>query len=407
VADTPAAILIKQATEPLPSPRKFTVDLPEALELVLIKVLAKEPGNRYEDLNAFIRALENLDFSASAVSAPTIQEKPFEDKAKPPLQESASPVSTQTLSRDDREIRSDATAVVKPRTSIPLSRKGLGLIIGGILIVVVVWFGAPLIGKWFSPAPVSTRVATTSTLPTELLDEKNVQMVLVPAGEFTMGSDQGNPDEKPVHLVYLNSFYIDKYEVTNALYRACVTTGRCPRPQNGSSSSHSTYYGNPEFDDYPVVYVDWNMADAYCDWRGAQLPTEAQWEKAARGPDEHTYPWGESIDCNKSNYFDSAQGKYCVGDTTRVGSYTAGRSGYGVYDLMGNVSEWVSDWYSADYYQNLFNRNPSGPAMGQYRVLRGGSWSTSLGLDTTLRLRYEPSYVGYDVGFRCVKNAIP
>jgi eukaryotic-like serine/threonine-protein kinase len=407
VADTPAAILIKQATEPLPNPRRFAVDLPEAMELILVKALAKEPEDRYEDLNAFIRALENLPISVSITSDAHFQEKPSGDKAKSPLTESVTAVSAQALSTEEHEIRSNASTVIERRTPITFSRKWIGLVIGAIAIVVVAGFSVSLMGKRFSLAPVATKAVTNAPLPVELFDEKNVQMLLVPAGEFTMGSDQGNPDEKPAHQVYLNSFYIDKYEVTNGLYRTCVTAGHCPRPKNGSSTSHAAYYGNPEFDDYPVIYVDWNMVKAYCDWRGAQLPTEAQWEKAARGLRENIYPWGDSLDCSKANYYDAAHSKYCVGDTSRVGSYPAGKSDNGVFDLIGNVAEWVSDWYSADYYQNSFNQNPSGPALGQYRIFRGGSWSTSTGLSVTLRLRDEPTYASYDLGFRCAKYTNP
>jgi len=143
-------------------------------------------------------------------------------------------------------------------------------------------------------------------------------MRLVPAGEFTMGSIK--EVEQPVHTVYLDTFYMDAYEVTNAHYKACVDAGGCTPPQKLGSSTHSIYYGNSNFDYYPVIYVNWNQAKAYCEWRGANLPTEAQLEKAARGIDERTRPWGEGIDCNKANYFG------CVGDTTKVGSYEGGKS---------------------------------------------------------------------------------
>ena len=187
-----------------------------------------------------------------------------------------------------------------------------------------------------------------------------------------MGSDNGTSDEKPVHTVYLDAFWIDQTEVTNKQYQACVDAGTCKPPSITSSFTHSDYYGNPEFDEYPVIYVNWDKAKWYCKvWAGGDLPTEAQWEKAARGTDERTYPWGEGIDCDKANYNGS-----CVGDTSPVRSYESGKSPYNAYDMAGNVWEWVNDYYQSNYYTMLGGNasNPFGPDSGQYRVLRGGSW---------------------------------
>jgi formylglycine-generating enzyme required for sulfatase activity len=233
-------------------------------------------------------------------------------------------------------------------------------------------------------------------IPSVVPDSSDASMVLIPEGEFTMGSDNGDSDEKPVHTVYLNDFYIDRYEVTNALYKVCVTEGACNKPQNTGN------YDNPNYADHPVVYVDWNMAQAYCEWRGAQLPTEAQWEKAARGIDERTYPWGEGISCSKANYLG------CVGDTKPIGSYESNISPYGVYDMAGNVWEWVADWYSEKYDQNSSAENPLGPDSGQYRVLRGGAWNQDeYLLRTSARLGSEPSDVYLSFGFRCASDEAP
>jgi formylglycine-generating enzyme required for sulfatase activity len=221
-------------------------------------------------------------------------------------------------------------------------------------------------------------------------------MILFPEGPFTMGSDNGDSDEKPVHEVYLNDFYIDRYEVTNALYKDCVTASACDEPQNTGN------YDNSQYADHPVVYVDWNMAKAYCEWRGAQLPTEAQWEKAARGKDGRTYPWGEDIACNKANYLD------CVGDTQPFGSYENGQSPYGISDMAGNVWEWVADWYSVRYDENSPAENPLGPDSGQYRVLRGGAWNQdSYLLRTSARLGSAPTDVYLSFGFRCASDSTP
>jgi formylglycine-generating enzyme required for sulfatase activity len=247
------------------------------------------------------------------------------------------------------------------------------------------------------------RTPTATPYPTEIIDAKGVPMRLVPAGEFTMGSENGDSDESPVHKVYLDAFYMDKYEVTNAMYAACVNAGVCDPPRNTSSYTRSSYYGNAAFDDYPVIYVDWNMAKTYCEWRGARLPTEAEWEKAARGTDGRTYPWGEGISCNKANYY---AGHSCVGDTTQVDSYESGQSPYGIYDLAGNVWEWVNDWYDGKYYNNSPKENPQGPPSGSSRVLRGGSWHD---IDDFVRAAnrngYGPGNILNHVGIRCARRA--
>lgn len=235
--------------------------------------------------------------------------------------------------------------------------------------------------------------------PSDFVDPKGVPMQEVPAGEFTMGSDNGDPDEKPVHAVYLDAYYIDKYEVTNARYKACADDGVCQPPQSTSSYTHPNYYDNSEFNDYPVLYVDWDMARVYCEWREAQLPTEAQWEKAARDAEGRIYPWGNSIDETFANYDSN------IGDTTSVRNYEKGKSPYGVYDMAGNVWEWVADWYSASYDQSSPTENPLGPDSGQERVLRGGAWEQDeYTVRVTYRLKSLPSDVHFTYGFRCTRS---
>ncbi len=225
-----------------------------------------------------------------------------------------------------------------------------------------------------------------------------VTMLYVPAGTFSMGSEKDN-DEKPIHSVDLDGYYMDKYEVTNAAYKRCVDAGTCAAPKESKSYTRPAYYGNFEFDEFPVIYVDWNMAKTYCEWRDSRLPTEAEWEKAARGTDGRTYPWGEDISCDKLNY------NNCTGDTTKVGSYLDGVSPYGLYDMAGNVWEWVSDWYDGKYYQNSPSSNPLGAASGSYRVLRGGSWNY---VDNVTRSSYRfnvtPDYISNGIGFRCARS---
>lgn len=228
----------------------------------------------------------------------------------------------------------------------------------------------------------------------------NSDMVLVPDGEFAMGSNDGSPDQQPVHNVYLNAYYIDKYEVSNKLYANCVNAGACLLPSNDKR------FLDPNYAEHPVVYVNWSMANAYCEWRGTRLPTEAEWEKAARGTDERTYPWGKDISCKEANYFNGLD--YCspATDTSPIGSYEKGKSPYGVYDMAGNVAEWVADWYSETYYQNSLSSNPLGPDNGQGRVLRGGGWdSNQTFLTTSYRDWLDPSYSeDAGIGFRCART---
>lgn len=242
---------------------------------------------------------------------------------------------------------------------------------------------------------VSTPTPYVGPLPTEITDDRDVKMALVPAGDFIMGSEHGNPNEQPVHNVHLDAFYMDIYEATNVLYKTCVGAGVCTPPNETSSYNILGYYNDLEYNDFPVVYVNWNQANNYCKWRGGGLPTEAQWEKAARGTDGRTYPWGEESACLRANSFG------CGLFETKVGSYEEGKSPYAIYDMAGNVQEWVADWYLADYYVNSPASNPLGPNVGQYRVVRGGSFFGDV--RSTYRNFFVPSYNQSDVGFRCAR----
>jgi len=229
-------------------------------------------------------------------------------------------------------------------------------------------------------------------------EKDGMEMVYVPAGEFSMGSEEGDSDEKPVHVVSLDAYWIDKFEVSNDQYALCVADGTCSRPSSVKSYRRDSYYGNPAYDDYPVVYVNWNQADAYCRWAGGRLPTEAEWEKAARATDERTYPWGDAAPtCSLANYAG------CVGDTSEVGSYPAGASPYGAMDMAGNVWEWVADWYDSGYYGKSSLQDPTGPASGSSRVLRGGSWlDAGNSVRSADRDGRNPADAYYNLGFRCV-----
>lgn len=246
-----------------------------------------------------------------------------------------------------------------------------------------------------------TIIPSPTGLPARIEDARGVPMVLVPAGEFLMGSNYGGVEEQPEHTVFLSAFYIDLYEVTNARYARCVKDGACDLPNKSSSATRPSYYGNAAFDDYPVIMVTWTKAQQYCNWRGASLPTEAQWEKAARGSDGRIFPWAsETADCSLANFWNNEPG--CQRDTTQVGSYPEGASIFGLFDMAGNVWEWVADYFDPNYYASSPTNNPSGPEQGGYRVVRGGSFSGGMGqIRVSTRGRNLPNN-GYNyVGFRC------
>lgn len=239
-------------------------------------------------------------------------------------------------------------------------------------------------------------------ITTQISPNDSMPMVYVPSGEFLMGSLEGvgEDNEHPQHTIYLDAYWIDKTEVTNAMYAKCVSAGICTDPLESNSITRSMYYGNPEFDNYPVINVNWNQALAYCNWVGRSLPTEAEWEKAARGTDGRIYPWGNKI---PDNIFSDNL------DTTEVGSFPDDMSPYGAMDMAGNVMEWVKDLYDNYYYQNSLNSNPPGPFWigdltgdDMFRVIRGGSFMMpEYAIRTTFRVGSDFSYHMGGTGFRC------
>ncbi|MFC2028790.1 SUMF1/EgtB/PvdO family nonheme iron enzyme [Chloroflexota bacterium] len=243
---------------------------------------------------------------------------------------------------------------------------------------------------------IKPKLGTTKTRKADGMVE-----IYIPEGEFSMGSNFGDPDEKPVHKVTLDAFWIDKTEVTNQMYQECVDAGVCNEPTDTSSVTNNNYFFNPNFANYPVIYVTWYDAVDYCEWVGARLPTEAEWEKAARGDDARDYPWGNLTPTRNLANFDNN-----LGDTSEVGSYPEGASPYGVLDMAGNAYEWVNDRYDADYYEVSPLENPMGSNSGTRRVLRSASFNTS---ETTIRASnrgsYPPDTTGDDDGFRCARDA--
>jgi formylglycine-generating enzyme required for sulfatase activity len=256
--------------------------------------------------------------------------------------------------------------------------------------------------------------------------------IKIPGGSFFMGSDEGLPMEKPAHQVSLDPYCIDEFEVSVEQYKACSDSGRCKRASNSNEWEKITDKERKAFDPlcnirdpvgkstHPINCVDWEMADKFCHEQGKRLPTEAEWEFAARGPDGRKYPWGD--DDPAAGHL-NACGKECVAwglkngieekamydvddgfaNTAPVGSFPKGASRYGVKDVVGNVWEWVADYFGEYGREEL--KDPKGPATGEERVIRGGGWNGSYAswVRPTFRYKDAPSKRSYGIGFRCAK----
>ncbi len=264
---------------------------------------------------------------------------------------------------------------------------GAGAVALVTLVALVVVIAAKL------PAAGSTRVS----------EKDGMMMVYVPAGKFPMGSvdsdAQANDDEKPQHTIYLDAFWIDKTEVTKAEYKKCMQAGACQAPRYDSdfAASEATR---------PVEGISWQAAAAYCQWVGRQLPTEAQWEKAARGMDGRIYPWGNQRATCEYAVMDDGSGNGCgTTNTWPVGSKPRGASPYGALDMAGNTGEWVADWYDDKYYADSPPRNPQGPPSGQLRVYRGGLYhNDASAIRAADRGSSIPDGLDSNLGFRCVAS---
>lgn len=398
----------------VPSPKQFNHTLPEKLSAAVLKALEKDPEKRQKSALVFLNTIERGKGSTREKSNGEVAQKAIHNNVKKrngetqappkkkglrkeiftlllagmffvavigillflPKQPTAMPILMETQTSTMTEIPPSETPTITPRPS-----------------------------STFTPSmtPTETLTPTSTAFPLEIsdIDAKGnlIPMQLVPAGEFTMGSIYGENDEEPPHAVLLDDFYMDKYEVTNRLYKTCVQAGVCKQPDS------TIKYDDDAYKDHPVISVDWYQAKAYCEWRGADLPDEAEWEKAARGDDGRPYPWGRDLDCTQANYsacfygvLDNPDNKR-YNDTLPVGSFDTGVSPYGIYDMAGNAPEWTNDWYSP-YPGNTFFAGDFGNV---YRVIRGGSyWISKNGLRTSTRFRETPNS---KAGFRCARDA--
>lgn len=269
----------------------------------------------------------------------------------------------------------------------------------GLFILFFVGLGILMIYQ--SPSPHKTALVAEN--PAQLLGEPSEDplenpMISIPEGDFIMGSEDGGMDELPKRIVYLDAFAIQKYEVMQHAYNAFVVATDHRKPLN-RYVKNITYFNHPN---QPAIYVSWVDAYDYCQWRGFRLPSEAEWEKAARGTGGRSWPWKEKYETSFANFKgDSDRGIF----TTVVGSYKGDESPYGISDMSGNVREWVQDWYDDRYYATGPSKNPPGPKVGEEKALRGSSWRGSLYAGRTSgRLKMIPGYRYEAVGFRCAQS---
>lgn len=250
------------------------------------------------------------------------------------------------------------------------------------------------------PVPIELTPTMMHTTKISIMD--GMEMVFIPNGIFTMGSNNGEENESPEHEIYLDNYWIDKTEVTNAMYYECVKSRGCDSPLADGFIAPKDHYTNQTRMDYPVVFVSWDNAEKYCQWANRRLPTEAEWEKAARGADKRIYPWG-----NEPPNPDLLNFNNNIGDLMPVKSFPLGASPYGVMDMAGNAVEWVADWYG--YYEDSSPNNPTGPSNGNFRINRGGGFFQSdHEVRVTGRYTLSPGYrESGDFGFRCAMDDIP
>jgi formylglycine-generating enzyme required for sulfatase activity len=339
---------------------------------------------------AIVAVLISLSFAGAAFAADPAPSKPDINQTQAPAVPPPAPPTPATPKQHAQE--GDVKPPVKPAP--PLAPEG-----------------AKEPGSSGAPAPpkppakathpsngtTPAKAATIPQAPAEIVGKDGAPMVLIPAGEFTMGSDKGDDDEQPIHKVFLDSFYIDKFEVTNARFAKFVEAIQSEPPWGFADKE--TPVVRP---DQPVRWVNWMDAIGYCLWTGKRLPTEAEWEKAARGPDARVYPWGNDPPTPLHAVFGLKEGSDTV---SAIGNRDKGKSPYGVHDLAGNLYEWTTDWYDEEFYSKNPAINPRGPSEGTAKVQRGGSYiNGAYRLRSSFRTKGDPTEHDPNVGFRCAQD---
>ncbi|HSM55732.1 MAG TPA: bifunctional serine/threonine-protein kinase/formylglycine-generating enzyme family protein [Candidatus Sulfomarinibacteraceae bacterium] len=414
----PGALQRESGLEVMPSAREVNGDVEPYLSIVASRAMSLRPDARYETVADFGRALERP--AGRSVAQPEGARRTDAVPATPP------PRHVPETRRKQIEQRT-IWGLVGLLVLIVAAGVGISLfsatpLLGGSEEAATATTESQVIAALTAVAPTQTPTPDPTSMPTATPEpfttKTGSRMIFMPGGLFRLGNDEGESDEGPSRMVRLDPYYIDETEVTNGAYAQCVAAGECESPAYTRASFYPDYYGNPEYDDYPVIYVNWEKARQFCEWREARLPSEAEWERAAGfNPEQgvkYTYPWGDEFDGALLNYCDANCYKQekdsgyddGYGDTAPVGSYPEGRSPTGVYDMLGNVMEWTNDWYERNYYTSAPEVNPLGPLDGFSKSVRGGSWLSERDeLTVTRRTFYQPNDHRANLGFRCAQSA--
>jgi formylglycine-generating enzyme required for sulfatase activity len=446
LADTPIAQILMHLQHPVPSLKTYVPDISDEIDDVVRRAMAKAPGDRYATASDFAHAL-----SAVSIEGLSIADTLATPRAGASTIPGAIPAGADHATGAPEPVargHGAAPAAQQARRTSPPMMLYIGAGAAVVVVIGVVLLGIILLSRGArgaatqevfatdiagtedaivalvssTPEPLPTSTAapvvptstptpgttdtptpgpTATTLP-ETTFLRGVQMVLVPGGTFTMGRAGTYPNEAPPHEVYLDPYYIDQTEVTNLYYRACVQEGGCETPEFITVQVWDNYFGLERFNNYPVAYISWPEAQNYCRWRGGNLPTEAQWEKAARydpvnGNEQDLFPWGNTA---PSLYYANFGAE--IGRPEPVGARPAGASPVGAYDMSGNMIEWVYDWYQDNYYEHSPHDNPTGPLTGAEKILRGGWWGENgAEIGVTFRASIGPGTKQIYIGFRC------
>lgn len=414
-APPPNALSRETGLQDLVPAREVNPDVEPYLSIVATRAMSLRADARYETVADFARALERP--AGRPAVEPSALRRTEEPTAVP------TPPRLPPSRRRQMERRTIA-ALVALLLLIVAVGVGFGVLnVGGPAAVseeeATATVESAVVAALTAIAPTATFTPEPSAMPTPtpepFITQTGARMIFIPEGIFRMGDDESEErDQQPAHLVRLDAYFLDETEVTNREYAQCVDAGACAAPDSPNATYHGAYFGNPAFADYPVIFVSWYDADTFCRWRGGRLPTEAEWEKAASlEPVEDVklrYPWGDDFNGTLLNYCDGGCPRGYADtdvddghrDTAPVGSYSDGRSPQGIYDMSGNVLEWVADWYDPRYYAEATDTNPLGPLEGQFKAMRGGSWlSEAAETTTTYRDSFDPNVSRANLGFRC------